>query len=76
MDQDKLSKIISDINQLLIQEETSLDEMESLIHSMIRFFLDNITELEEVDNFQERLNEMIDNYVEEFFEGPYEENLN
>jgi hypothetical protein len=76
MDQDKISKIISDINQLLIKEETSLDEMESLIYSMIRFFLDNLSELEEVDNFQERLNEMIDNYVEEFFEGPYEENLN
>lgn len=76
MNQDKLSKILGDINQLLIQEETSLDEMESLIHSMIRFFLDNLSELEEVDNFQERLNEMIDNYVEEYFDGHYEENLN
>lgn len=76
MNQDKLSKILGDINQLLIQEETSLDEMESLIHSMIRFFLDNLSELDEVDNFQERLNEMIDNYVEEYFDGHYEENLN
>ena len=76
MDQDKISRVISKLNGILSDEEASLEEVEAMIHSFTRHFLDNLTDIADIDYFQDRLNEMIDNYVDTHFEENFEEKLN
>ncbi len=76
MNQEKISKIVAKINEILTEEEATLEEVESLIHSLTRHFLDNLTDIADIDYFQDRLNEMVDNYVDTHFEENFEEKLN
>ena len=73
MDQKKVSSIVETINKSLVAEETTLEEVEAVTHSAIRHFLDNITDIADIDYFQDRLNDMIDKYVDTHFEDAYEE---
>lgn len=76
MDQEKISRFTTKINKLLTDEDASLEEVESMIHSLTRHFLDNLTDIVDIDYFQDRLNEMVDNYVDTHFEENFEEKLN
>jgi len=76
MDSEKLGRIITKVNGLLVDDEASLEEVESLIHSLTRHFLDNLTDIADIDYFQDRLNEMVDNYVDTHFEENFEEDMN
>lgn len=76
MNQEKISRIVVKINEILTEEEATLEEVESLIHSLTRHFLDNLTDIADIDYFQDRLNEMVDNYVDTHFEEDFEEKLN
>ena len=76
MNQDKISRVITKLNGLLKDEESSLEEVEAMVHSITRHFLDNLTDIADIDYFQDRLNEMIDNYVDTHFEENFEEKLN
>ncbi|HEB72235.1 hypothetical protein MNBD_NITROSPINAE03-280 [hydrothermal vent metagenome] len=76
MDQDKISRVISKLNGILSDEEACLEEVEAMVHSLTRHFLDNLTDIADIDYFQDRLNEMIDNYVDTHFEENFEEKLN
>lgn len=73
MDQKKISAIVESINNSLVAEEATLEEVEAITHSTIRHFLDNITDIADIDYFQDRLNDMIDKYVDTHFEDAYEE---
>ena len=73
MDQKKISSIVETINNSLVTEEATLEEVEAVTHSAIRHFLDNITDIADIDYFQDRLNDMIDKYVDTHFEDAYEE---
>ncbi len=75
MDSEKLSRIVAGINKALLEEDVSLEEVESVIHSITRHFLDNLTDIAGIDYFQDRLNEMIDNYVDTHFEENFEEEV-
>lgn len=73
MDKDKISRIIESVNQSLVDEEATLEEVEALIQSLIRHFLDNLTDIADIDYFQDRLNDMLDKYVDTHFEDAYED---
>ena len=73
MEQKKISSIVETINKSLVAEESTLEEVEAVTHSTIRHFLDNITDIADIDYFQDRLNDMIDKYVDTHFEDAYEE---
>lgn len=75
MDQTKISGIIESINSSLVDKEATLEEVEALTHTLIRHFLDNITDIADIDYFQDRINDMIDKYVDTHFEDAYEEGL-
>ncbi len=76
MDKDKISKIISSVNNLLVEEEATLEEVEALVQSLARHFLDNLTDIADIDYFQDRLNDMVDKYVDSHFEDAFEDKLN
>ena len=73
MDQKKISAIVESINESLVKEETTLEEVEAITHSVVRHFLDNITDIADIDYYQDRLNDMVDKYVDTHFEDAYEE---
>jgi hypothetical protein len=75
MDKDKISRIVEQMNQSLVDEEATLEEVEALAQSVIRHFLDNLTDISDIDYFQDRLNDMIDKYVDTHFEDAYEDTL-
>ncbi len=68
MNQEKISQIVAGLNDSLVNEEASLEEVESVVHSVTRHFLDNLTDISDIDYFQDRLNDMVDNYVDTHFE--------
>lgn len=76
MNQEKVRRITKQLNDMLVEEDVTLDEVESVVHSITRHFLDNLTDISDIDYFQDRLNEMIDNYVDTHFEENFEESLN
>lgn len=76
MNQEKVRRITKQLNEMLVDEDVTLDEVESIVHSLTRHFLDNLTDISDIDYFQDRLNEMIDNYVDTHFEENFEESLN
>lgn len=76
MNQEKVRRITKQLNDMLVEEDVTLDEVESIVHSLTRHFLDNLTDISDIDYFQDRLNEMIDNYVDTHFEENFEESLN
>jgi len=76
MDFSRKEKIFSEINRLLLEENLSTDELMPMIESMVKHHLDNIDDIEEIDMFQDRLNDMIDDYVEQHFEDTMEDNYN
>lgn len=73
MDQEKISRIVASVNESMVDESLSLEEVEALVHSLTRHFLDNLTDIADIDYFQDRLNEMIDNYVDTHFEENFED---
>ena len=75
MDQEKISRIVSAINKMLLDEDATLEEVEALIHSVVRHFLDNLTDIADIDYFQDQLNDMIDKYVDTHFEDALEDKV-
>jgi len=75
MDQEKISRIIEAINNTLVEEDTTLEEVEAVVHSMVRHFLDNLTDISDIDYFQDRLNDMVDKYVDTHFEDALEDKV-
>jgi hypothetical protein len=73
MEQGKIARTVSRINEMIVDEALSLEEVEAVIHSLTRHFLDNLTEISDIDYFQDRVNDMVDNYVETHFEENLEE---
>lgn len=73
MDQDKIKTIMASINERLVEEDATLEEVEALVHSIVRHFLDNLTDISDIDYFQDRLNDMIDKYVDTHFEDVLED---
>ncbi|HJM82077.1 MAG TPA: hypothetical protein QF720_00570 [Nitrospinota bacterium] len=75
MRQESIAKLVKTLNELLDTEKASLEEVEALIHSLTRHFLDNLTDIADIDYFQDRLNDMMDSYVDTHFEENLEENV-
>lgn len=69
-------KIFTEINRLLMENELSADDRESMLHSLLRYYLDSMEDIEEIDTLQDRVNEIIDEYVEQHFEDSMEDNYN
>ncbi|MFQ5431288.1 MAG: hypothetical protein ACE5EN_02125 [Nitrospinota bacterium] len=76
MDQRRRDRIFSEINRLLLESEFSAEERENMLQSFLHYHLDQMEELGEIDLFQDMVNEMIDDYVEQHFEDSNEENYN
>lgn len=73
MDQKKISVIMAAVNQTLVDNDSTLEEVEAVIQSLIRHFLDNLTDIADIDYFQDRLNDMLDKYVDTHFEDVFED---
>ncbi|MBI4664938.1 MAG: hypothetical protein HY751_00865 [Nitrospinae bacterium] len=73
MDQKKISNVVASINKLLVENDFTLEEVEAVVQSLIRHFLDNITDIADIDYFQDRLNDMLDRYVDTHFEDVFED---
>jgi hypothetical protein len=73
MDKNKVSEIIGRLNADMTKSEATLEEVEGVVHSVVRHFLDNLTDIADIDYFQDRLNDMVDKYVDTHFEDVYEE---
>jgi hypothetical protein len=73
MDQKKISLIMASLNQTLVDNDSSLEEVEAVIQSLIRHFLDNLTDISDIDYFQDRVNDMLDKYVDSHFEDVFED---
>jgi len=68
--------VFSKINRLLVESELTASESESILETILRFHLDQLEEIEEIDLFQDRVNDLIDDYVEEHFEDTKEDSYN
>jgi len=73
MEQAKIARVVAKMNEMIVDEALSLEDVEAVIHSLTRHFLDNLTEISDIDYFQDRINDMVDNYVETHFEENFEE---
>ncbi|MGK7345789.1 MAG: hypothetical protein ACNS63_08265 [Candidatus Nitrospinota bacterium M3_3B_026] len=73
MNQDKIKTIMASINESLVEKDATLEEVEALVHSIVRHFLDNLTDIADIDYFQDRLNDMVDKYVDTHFEDVLED---
>ncbi len=73
MNKKKISDIIENLNGNLVGEKATLEETEGVIQSAVRHFLDNLTDISDIDYFQDRLNDMVDKYVDNHFEDTIEE---
>lgn len=73
MNKKKISDIIENLNGNLVGEKATLEEVEGVIQSTVRHFLDNLTDISDIDYFQDRLNDMVDKYVDNHFEDTIEE---
>ncbi|VAX24233.1 hypothetical protein MNBD_NITROSPINAE02-100 [hydrothermal vent metagenome] len=76
MENEKISKIVTMANEALVGQNATVEEVEALIHSLVRHFLDNLTDIADVDYFQDRVNEIIDKYVDSHFEDAFDDKLN
>lgn len=75
MNKDKISRIIASLNKTLLEEDATLEEVEAVVHSMVRHFLDNLTDIADIDYFQDQLNDMVDKYVDTHFEDALEDKV-
>lgn len=75
MNQEKIARLMAGLNKSLVNEEVTLEEVEALIQSLIRHFLDNLTDIADIDYFQDRLNDMVDKYVDSNFEDAFDEKM-
>lgn len=73
MNKKKITDIIETLNGNLVGEKATLEEVEGVIQSSVRHFLDNLTDISDIDYFQDRLNDMVDKYVDNHFEDTIEE---
>ncbi len=69
-------RILIEINRLLMESELTTEDRESMVQNLLRHHLDQMDDIEDIDIFQDRLNEMIDEYVEQHFEDTMEDNYN
>ncbi len=76
MDQNKIAAIVESANTALVEKDMTLEDVEAVIQSLIRHFMDNLTDIADIDYFQDRLNDMIDKYVDTHFEDAFDESLN
>jgi len=76
MDKSKKDKLLTEINRLFMENELAVDEREEVLESILMHHLDQMDDIEEIDLFQERINDMIDSYVEQHFEDTMEDNYN
>ncbi len=74
MDGNRRDKILTEINRLLLENELSGEDREAILENIIRIHLDQMEDIEEIDLFQDRVNDMIDEYVEQHFEDTMEDN--
>ncbi len=75
MNKDKVKDIVGTVNRALVDGEATLEEMEAIVQSLVRHFLDNLTDIADIDYFQDRLNDMVDKYVDTHFEDAFEDKL-
>jgi hypothetical protein len=73
MDPKKISLIMASLNQTIVDNDSTLEEVEAVIQSLIRHFLDNLTDIADIDYFQDRVNDMLDKYVDSHFEDVFED---
>lgn len=73
VDKDKVSRVMRSLNERLVSESATLEEVEAVTQSLTRHFLDNLTDIADIDYFQDRLNEAIDKYVDTQFEDVFED---
>jgi hypothetical protein len=76
MDRNRRDKMLTEINRLLLENELTAEDRETIMESIIKNHLDHMEDIEEVDMFQDRINDIIDEYVEQHFEDTMEDNYN
>lgn len=76
MDSERRDKIFTEINRLLLENELTGEDMEKMLQNLIKHHLDHMEDIEEIDLFQDHMNDMIDEYVEQHFEDTLEDNYN
>ncbi|MBI3794666.1 MAG: hypothetical protein HY280_08055 [Nitrospinae bacterium] len=76
MDRTRRDKILTEINRLLLENELTSEDRETILESLLKSHLDHMEDIEEVDIFQDRINDTIDEYVEQHFEDTMEDNYN
>ncbi len=74
MDSNRRDKILTEINRLLLENELTNEDREAILENIVRIHLDQMEDIEEIDLFQDRVNDMIDDYVEQHFEDTMEDN--
>lgn len=74
MDANRREKILTELNRLLMESELSNEDREAILENLVRIHLDQMEDIEEIDLFQDRVNDMIDEYVEQHFEDTMEDN--
>lgn len=75
MDKEKVKEIIGSVNRAVVDGEATLEEAEAVVQSLVRHFLDNLTDIADIDYFQDRLNDMVDKYVDTHFEDAFDDKL-
>ncbi|MFW2331465.1 MAG: hypothetical protein ACN4E2_04125 [Nitrospinota bacterium] len=68
---EKIDQIVSLVNEKLVENNATLEDVETLLQLLSRHFLDNLNDIADIDYFQDRLNNMIDQYVDTQFEDVY-----
>ncbi|MBI3580690.1 MAG: hypothetical protein HY098_01175 [Nitrospinae bacterium] len=76
MDRNRRDKMLTEINRLLMENELTGEDREAILEHIIKAHLDHMEDIEEVDIFQDRVNDLIDEYVEQHFEDTMEDNYN
>lgn len=76
MDRNRRDKMLTEINRLLMENELTAEDREAILEHIIKAHLDHMEDIEEVDIFQDRVNDLIDEYVEQHFEDTMEDNYN
>lgn len=71
MNMEKIDQIVSLVNEKLVENNATLEDVETLLQLLSRHFLDNLNDIADIDYFQDRLNNMIDQYVDTQFEDVY-----
>ncbi|MBI5179113.1 MAG: hypothetical protein HZA04_07620 [Nitrospinae bacterium] len=76
MDRGRRDKILTEINRLLLENDLTPEDRETILENILKNHLDHMDDIEEIDMFQDRINDMIDEYVEQHFEDTMEDNYN